>query len=390
MKILFITHYAALYGANKSLLNLIEGFNSLPIEVCVVIPKIGEITKEFEKRNINYVVQEFPWWCGNIKKATGTTFKRIKSFIKRKKQVYEMHQKNLQNVQLLKNELKGFKPDVVFSNSSVFNFGYLFAEKFKIPHVWFLRETQEQYHLKWFYNQRRVQKSINKSDVKIAVSDFLKGYYQYRLGLKDVKVIYNGVISKANLQLLDQRRKDLKCSKSNDLVFGIIGLIHPKKGQIEAIKAFSIVNMSFPETKLIIVGLGDQSHLIKLIQDLNLEENVELWGHIEDPFEAFLNMDVCLMCSRMEGLGRVTIEAMASGLPVIGYKEGGTVDIITENETGLFYENDHRNLAEKMLILIKNERLRNQLGEKAREVFSERYTSEVYAKNVYELIKEYA
>ena len=45
-----------------------------------------------------------------------------------------------------------------------------------------------------------------------------------------------------------------------------------------------------------------------------------------------------LMCSEFEGLGRVTIEAMFYGCPVIARRSGGTLEIITDRRNGFFFD----------------------------------------------------
>ena len=163
-------------------------------------------------------------------------------------------------------------------------------------------------------------------------------------------------------------------------------MLHKNKGQEDAIRAFKLVNSLYPETKLLIAGTGNQQDLLNLTTDLNITSKVEFLGHIEDPFDAFLNMDVNLMCSRNEGLGRVTIEAMAASIPTIGYRGGGTIEIIKEYQTGLFYENNYQNLSEKMIFLIENESKRIEMGINARKIFQENYLNEIYASSIYEII----
>jgi len=389
INILFITHYTGLYGANKSLLNLLEGIKDYDIEPLIIIPANGDLCDVLEKKNIPYVIQEFNWWCGVIPKLPTNRLKSIKVKVKNWKLNRHRKKKNLNNLKLLKQKIVNFKPDFIHSNSSVFNFGLLYGKKYNIPHIWHLRESQEQYYLKWFYNINYVNKSFKNSEIIIAVSNFLKENYYKKNKIRNIKVIYNGVLSYKALLKLDQLRKTKPDNKSEALVYGIVGLLHPKKGHEEAIRAFSKVNKSYPKTKLLIVGEGDQGRLRNLVNDLGITKNVEFWGHISDPFQAFLKMDVCLMCSRMEGLGRVTIEAMASNIPVIGYKEGGTIEIIQENITGLFYEIDYNYLAEKMVYLIENKELRIKMGNKGRELFELKYTSEIYAKNFMEILENY-
>jgi len=309
-------------------------------------------------------------------------FERWKENLKRKK---------FNNSQLssLKLKLGNFNPDFVHSNSSVFNFGLLYAIKYCIPHIWHLRESQEHYHFQWYHNTNFINKTFKKSDVVITVSCFLREYYSRKNNIRNSKVLYNGVLSYKDLLKLDELRKLKTESVDEALVFGIVGLLHPKKGQEEAIKSFAIVNKNYPRARLIIVGEGDQNRLRKLVEELKLTSSVEFFGHLKDPYEAFLTMDICLMCSRMEGMGRVTLEAMASGIPVIGYREGGTIELIEENITGLFYEFDHNKLAEKMIYLIENREQRIKMGEIAREIFEKKYTSEIYAENFMKILENY-
>lgn len=389
INILFITHYTGLYGANKSLLNLLEGIKNHDIKPLVVVPAYGDICEVLTKENISFIIQEFEWWCGVMPKLPTQKIKRLKV----KFEYYKLNQRrkknNLDNLILLNHKLVDFEPDFIHSNSSVFNFGLLYGKKYHIPHIWHLRESQEQYYLKWFYNLNYVNKSINSSEIIISVSNFLKENYHRKNKIRNIKVIYNGVLAYKALLKLDQLRKAKPINKNEALVYGIVGLLHPKKGHEDAIRAFSKVNERFPKTKLLIVGEGDQSRLQNLVNDLGITKNIEFWGHVSDPFQAFLKMDVCLMCSRMEGLGRVTIEAMASNIPVIGYKEGGTIEIIQEKITGLFYEKDYNQLSEKMIYLLENKDQRIKMGNKGRELFELKYTSEIYAKNFMEILENY-
>jgi glycosyltransferase involved in cell wall biosynthesis len=123
-----------------------------------------------------------------------------------------------------------------------------------------------------------------------------------------------------------------------------------------------------------------------LIRHLGLADRVAFLGYLSNPFDAFLQIDINLMCSRNEALGRVTIEAMAANIPTIGYKGGGTMEILIEHKTGLFYENGANELASKMLYLIENEQERLEMGNFSRKIFEEKYTSEVYANQIYKLL----
>ena len=85
------------------------------------------------------------------------------------------------------------------------------------------------------------------------------------------------------------------------------------------------------------------------------------------------------MCSRHEAFGRVTVEAMGKGLPVIGLASGGTLEIIDSKKTGLLYESDSSELVDKMARLIGEKSLYERLSEGALEKARREYSTELYA-----------
>lgn len=388
MNILFITHYTALYGANRSLVNLLTGLKNYNVKPLVVIPEDGDLCHILEIMEIPFIIQNFNWWCAD---KNHKSFKRKVNFKNSLIKYFENRRRKENNrlfLEELHEKIIDFSPDFICSNSSVFNFGFLYSRKINKPHIWFLRESQEQYNLSWFYNKNEVNKEFNKSEFVIAVSDFLKKNYQIKNNIKNIKVLYNGVLSQKELVALDIRTNCKKVNK-NSVVFGIVGLIHPMKGQLEAIEAFSILHKQYKGTKLLIVGSGNLEPLKAKVKELEIIDAVDFRGYVSDPFKVLLEMDVSLICSRMEGLGRVTLESLAAGLPVIGYDEGGTRDIIINGENGLLYKNGVRELADKMKYLVDNKDELRRLGKNGRADFENHFTSEVYAEKFYELIEKY-
>ncbi len=387
MKILFFTHYSELYGANKSLLDLIDGLVLVyKIEPYVILPREGAIISMLNEKQIPYAIVNFNQWCEIKQRTSRHPFRYVKKVIENKNRIHKLNKFNEEQIFKVKESITNFNPDYVYSNSSVFNFGFLFAKKFNIKHIWHFREFGEKDYNLVFFNKKNVVNCFNKSDKIIAISNAIKFFYKTNYFVKNIEVAYNSVLSMSVLEKIDTRKENKKVRNSSEIVFGIVGLLHKNKGQEDAIRAFKLVNSLYPETKLLIAGTGNQQDLLNLTTDLNITSKVEFLGHIEDPFDAFLNMDVNLMCSRNEGLGRVTIEAMAASIPTIGYRGGGTIEIIKEYQTGLFYENNYQNLSEKMIFLIENESKRIEMGINARKIFQENYLNEIYASSIYEII----
>ena len=139
MKILFITHYSALYGANLSMLGLISDLKTrYDCEITVLVPSVGELTDSLSKSGIRYIVTSYyQWELPTIKKIT----QQVKCIIKK-----------LLNIVLF---YKAYKQipcdfDLIHSNSSVIHIGDYLSKKLRIPHIWHLREYgKEDYNLEY-------------------------------------------------------------------------------------------------------------------------------------------------------------------------------------------------------------------------------------------------
>ena len=100
------------------------------------------------------------------------------------------------------------------------------------------------------------------------------------------------------------------------------------------------------------------------------------------------NIDIELVCSRNEAFGRVTLEAMLHGIPVVGSNVGGTLELIKNRETGMIYQyGDINDLANKIEVLIKEHELYNLIINNAME-FANKFTIEKTANGVLEKFNE--
>ncbi len=125
-------------------------------------------------------------------------------------------------------------------------------------------------------------------------------------------------------------------------VIGIVGRLDPKKCQDVVIKALARVIEAGHDVHLVLVGArtvneGDDyaASVHKLVPELGLSDRVHFRGHDPEVQYAYAALDIFVLASQSECYGMVTIEAMSSGLPVIGTNDGGTVSLITPEKTGL-------------------------------------------------------
>ena len=139
---------------------------------------------------------------------------------------------------------------------------------------------------------------------------------------------------------------------------------------------------------LTIVGEGDERiSLQEKIVQLNLSDQLSLVG-LQEKVEMYLwNADLYIHSAITEGFGLTIIEAMVCGLPVVCTDGKGNRDLIQEGENGFMVgERDPKLLADKIELLLKNDNLRLEMGEKARK-FAQGFGMEKYVESLLLLYK---
>jgi len=160
------------------------------------------------------------------------------------------------------------------------------------------------------------------------------------------------------------------------IVFGCVGRIEPLKGFDTAIRAYA--EASVENSCLIIAGNVTNEEfyreLKKIISDLHLEVSVHFKPFTLDVHEMMGCFDIFILPSLCETFGFVNIEAMATGLPVLGTSCGGVPEIVQDNRNGfLFTQHDYIELSRLMKKLAEDSELRIRLGRQARADAEERY-----------------
>ena len=157
-----------------------------------------------------------------------------------------------------------------------------------------------------------------------------------------------------------------------------IGRYAYEKGNDLLLKAWAKVEKSCNDWTLDIYGMGNQTPYQELMKKLEIDETrCHLHGSLLDVKEAYLNSSVFTLPSRFEGFGLVIIEAMACGVPVVTFDcENGPRNILTNNQDGILVKPfDVDEYAESLLRLIRDDKLRSQMGHRAYES-SKRYLIE--------------
>ncbi len=206
------------------------------------------------------------------------------------------------------------------------------------------------------------------SKMIISVSDKLRKDIISRTPIfpKKINVIHNGIITN-NFQVARKKdiRSQLKLPKNEPLI-GCLGNIRPAKGYDTLLKAAHLLQKQGKNLQFVIAGQGDNSlhkKLLTMRADYGLENSFHFYGFVDDPAEFLANIDIFLLSSYSEGFSISTIQAMASGLPVIATKSGGPEEIINHYNTGWLVEPDNKvAIAEAVIALTSKQSLCEKLA----------------------------
>jgi glycosyltransferase involved in cell wall biosynthesis len=148
------------------------------------------------------------------------------------------------------------------------------------------------------------------------------------------------------------------------------------KAQSTALEA--IAKMSTEPRRSVLVLAGDGSSRISLearAKQLGIEDRVVFTGRHPAVEDLLYMADVAILPSRREGLPFALLEAMACGLPVIASKVGGVPELITDSVSGYLIEPAHADqLAQRLSLLYRDEKLRQSLGIAGRTIVKERFS----------------
>ena len=278
--------------------------------------------------------------------------------------------------------LKEYKPNLIYSNTSVINIGIKLAIKLNIQHIWHIREFQF-YDIKPDFGKRYFAYYLKKSDLIITNSGILRSYYENFVDNKKIKVVHNGIEINNNKNLA----LSLKSSKS-EFTFLMVGELIKSKNHKEVLRVVKELKLRNQKLKLLIVGEGYlRSEIEKYILQNDLGSHITLVGHHNKVDKFYLQADCFLMSSKHETFGRVTVEAMMFSLPIIGKnsKYNATKEIIRNGIDGWLYDNDI-NLIDKMEWMINNKNLSVKMGESAKVWANQNFSLKKSMKEIEELI----
>jgi len=366
MKICFVSHSAGRGGAEKALLELLVALKERGVECFCVVPGRGPMSEALDAMGVTSAVVPYGWWVG-----------RDRSFLRRARRAV----RTLAHLPPLVSLIRKWNCNLVYTNTIAICAGALAARFAGRGHLWHIHEFgYEDHQLNFDLGERLSMRAIDRlSSACIVNSHAVAAKYCRFIGKAKVHVVDYAVDVAAGggeAVAHDSRRDNgaLRCV--------IVGTLTPSKRQEDAILAIRDLAAAGILAELQIVGDGKREyaeHLRRLVADHGLGSRVRFLGHLEDPMPVVAAADVLLMCSLNEAFGRVTVEAMKAGKPVVGTRSGGTPELVLEGETGLLYAPGNcTELADRIRHLHANPGLARSMGQRGKLLAARRFTRELY------------
>jgi glycosyltransferase involved in cell wall biosynthesis len=215
--------------------------------------------------------------------------------------------------------------------------------------------------------QRRL---AGHTDLALAVSGPIRTSVirEFALPPARVQVMHNGLnLARFSRPAADARprlRRQLGLAPTVPTV-GVIGRVHPVKGQQAMIRALPRLLQRCPTAALVIAGDGpDRPACATLVAALDLTARVHFLGQRDDIPDLLAALDVVAVPSLWEEpFPFVALEAMAAGRPVVAFRTGGLPEAIVHGETGLLVTyGDEADLAEALAQVLTQPELARRLG----------------------------
>ncbi len=366
LTVLFICHDNGNGGAALSLYNLVRAVSKGVVPI-VLARQEGILTKNLTDIGVEVLIYPFELNIANENKVF-----RFFTYIARRFRDYFV---NSRCIEYVHSQLNNRVIDIVHTNSSVISFGGKMARTFKAKHVWHIREYMDlDFNMTPIEGLTEWQSELFSADALIAIT---KSIYDYRKMYlhKNAYIIPDAVRPLSEITHEHHKSKYVLFCASN---------LSDGKGADQAAEIFCRSDLYEKGYQLFYIGNYTPKYKTKLesiAYDAGKENALMFLGRQKDIRTYMMRASAFLMCSRFEGLGRVTIEAMFYGCPVLGRNTGGTTYIIKDGQNGLLYDNVDEAVI-KLNSLIENNSLSNQLVINAAEDARNNFSEEVYGEKI--------
>lgn len=379
MKILFYNHTGKVSGAERMILLILKRLDRRRFEPVMVCPESDTMAEETAKlgvpcRTIDQLEARFTMRPGKLAKyffSFARTFRQLRS------------------------EIKNNAPDVIHANSIRSGLAATAASVgTKVPVIWHLQDELKPHPIStmirlFVYFSTRVK----LMPVSRATGEKFYGRLLPLLGKRLPEKIVHNAVDPAKFQFDESNRRRIREElnlSGDEFVFGIVGQITPRKGQLELLRTFAGVRKQLPASTLLIVGapMFNQDHLYleqlkQTVKELKIEDRVRFLGARSDIKAIMQALDLLVVNSKSEALVVVAIEAMACGTPIVATDVGGTREIIEHQANGwLVPLGDEKALTNALITMHRRPEMRREFAARSEKIVAEKLNAEYFISRV--------
>lgn len=358
-RVLYVNHVSNLSGAEESLLALLAGLDRDAVTPILACPA-GALSARAEEIGVETVP------------LPATRFRRTRNPLTMSAYAFAW----VAGTNHLRKIIRQVGPKLVHSNSATAHlYAGSVARKAGIPCLWHARDLRPL--------PFPARSLCRKTDRVIAVSDAVADFLAASgLSRPLVTRIHNGIDLEAWRGQVTGRdvRAELGLGE-DDRVLLMAAQLVPWKRHADAIRALTRILENQPAARLVLAGddrfgehAGLGAELKALAGDLGVPDKVVFAGYRDDMPDLMDAAEMILIPADAEPFGRVAIEAMALGKPVVGTRAGGLPEVVRDGETGLLVvPRFPESLATACLRVMENASLSRSLGEAGRARVAEHF-----------------
>lgn len=310
-------------GAPKSLFNMIQSLKDWVYPI-VLFENDWEDYQRFTAAGIETII--VPYRMNMILDEPGSKTVKFK--------VHRWIDEYLKNKMLpwrVSRLLKNRKIDIVHTNTGALTIGNSVARTLNAKFVWHIREFQDiDFGGHPYCGWKKFYTLMEYADALIGISKAVGHHFHFD-SHKNAYILWNAVCSKHDASLNPCKDKYvLYCSAT----------ICHAKGLHDLVSAFAGSNLPQNGYSLVCLGQMDESYryvIVELTDRLGVKDKVSFKGPQKDIKPFFQKASVFVLPSLNEGLGRVVVEAMMYGCPVICRNAGGPTEYIQHGVNGYLF-----------------------------------------------------
>jgi glycosyltransferase involved in cell wall biosynthesis len=222
----------------------------------------------------------------------------------------------------------------------------------------------------------------------IIVGNSKSGLIAYKAPVNKSVVIYNGFNFCRIENLLSKETIRMQIKTESKYLIGMVASFSEYKDYLTFFKAAGLVLKKRNDITFLAIGNNTDSVGSRNLID---NENIDHFRLLGRKFgiESFINaLDICILSTFTEGISNSILEYMALSKPVIATHGGGTNEIVVDQNTGfLISPSNPEELAEKIEILLNNDKLREKMGRAGNKWINKNFTIDLMTNKYIELYR---